>query len=609
MTFSMAALSIENLCVSYGSGQAQNPVVKNVSLSLPKGKTMALVGESGSGKSTIAQAIIGLLPHNAHISSGKILVFDGGGQRDMAALDRNSTVMRRMRGGRVGMVFQEPSAALTPVYTVGDVLIETVRAHEPLNHAEARERSIEMLAQTGFDRPAAAMDKYPFELSGGLRQRAMIAAALICKPALLIADEPTSALDVTVQALLLKSIQDLQSGLGMSVLLITHDLGVVATIADEMTVLFRGEVMEQGPSRELLKRPEHPYLKALMAAGPSLAGEATERLTPLRATSHASVELRSRWSRPEQSRPGEVLLRVTDMSKRFTGRAAKSGQTLAVNGVGFTVRRGECLGLVGESGCGKSTLCKMIMGAIDADEGQIEFAVDGRLQMLQEIPKKDLRQRLQYVFQDPFGSLNPRRTVEQTLMEPFEIHGIGDSAQRRRWSAELLSIVGLKPDMLSRFPNAFSGGQRQRIAIARSLALKPDLLVCDEPVSALDVSVQAQVLNLLKDLKDSLGMTLLFVSHNLAVVRHLADRVAVMCQGRIVEMAPRQALFTDPQHPYTRALIAAAPDSDPDRNLDLGALMDGRASDPEMWDEPFRLLGEVKPRYKTVSEDHVVAVS
>jgi peptide/nickel transport system ATP-binding protein len=570
---------------------------------------MALVGESGSGKTTIAQAVMGLLPHNARVTAGRIVVAGRNGTIDVAALKPGSREIRDLRGGQVGMVFQEPSAAMSPVHTIGNLLIESVREHLPVTSFEARERSVEMLARVGFDRPAQAMDRYPFELSGGLRQRAMIAAALICNPTLLVADEPTSALDTTVQALLLDLIGNLQDQLGMSVLLITHDLGVVATVADEMTVLYRGEVMEQGPARDLLKEPAHPYLKALLAAGPALHGAVAERMTPLRPIAPPSNALRAHWSRRESKADDGPLLRLTGIVKRFKGRTANSGSALAVNGVSLTIQRGECLGLVGESGCGKSTLSKIIMGAIGSDTGRIELSLGGPPMELTAIPPNELRQRLQYVFQDPFGSLNPRRTVRQAMVEPFEIHGQGTAAERDAWAYELVEMVGLRPEMLDRYPNAFSGGQRQRIAIARALALKPDLLVCDEPVSALDVSVQAQIMNLLQDLRNSLGMTYFFVSHNLAAVRHLATRVAVMCRGRIVEIAPVDALFSEPRHPYTRALIAAAPEADPDRKLDLAALRDGRASDPETWDAPFRLLGDAKARYETVSEGHDVAVA
>jgi peptide/nickel transport system ATP-binding protein len=606
----ISPLSIEELSIAYVSGQRTSPVVKSVSLTLPAGRTMALVGESGSGKTTIAQATMGLLPHAARITGGRILFRrEGCETRDVAALRSGAREMRALRGSQIGMAFQEPTAAMSPVYTIGNLLIESITQHLPVTPSEAHESAIAMLERVGFDRPAQAMSLYPFELSGGLRQRAMIAAALICNPAVLVADEPTSALDVTVQALLLNLISELQDQMGMSVLLITHDLGVVATVADEVTVLYRGEVMEQGPAKELLTDPAHPYLRALMAAGPTLNGPTNGRLTPLRPIPAPAEATQAHWTRVRPETDGDIILEISDVTKKFHGRASKSVGTLAVNGVSLKVNRGECLGLVGESGSGKSTLCKLVMGALGTDEGSIKFASDGGLRAIDDIPVSELRQRLQYVFQDPFGSLNPRRSIRQTMVEPFEIHGLGSPAERIVWAQELLEMVGLHGAMLDRYPNAFSGGQRQRIAIARALALKPDLLVCDEPVSALDVSVQAQILNLLQDLKQALGTTYLFVSHNLPVVRHIADRVAVMCRGRIVELAPKDALFSDARHPYTKALIAASPNADPVRKLDLTSLGGGKASDPAMWDPPFRLLGDAKPRYETVSDGHIVAVA
>jgi peptide/nickel transport system ATP-binding protein len=334
-----------------------------------------------------------------------------------------------------------------------------------------------------------------------------------------------------------------------------------------------------------------------------------QRLTPAKSIAPLSEKLREHWSRQKDRPQLGTLLRIADVTKRYSARAKSGGGTLAVNAVSLQIDYGECLGLVGESGCGKSTLCKMIMGATRPDGGEIELGSGNGLKDINAVASSLRHQRIQYVFQDPFGSLNPRRTVRQAILEPFEIHQVGTAEQRQAWAHELIEMVGLRSDMLDRYPNAFSGGQRQRVAIARALALKPDLLVCDEPVSALDVSVQAQILNMLQDVRRSLGMAFLFVSHNLAVIRHVSDRVAVMCRGRIVEMAPAAALFADPRHPYTKALMAAAPDIDPDRKLDLTALNDGRASDPETWDPPYRLLGDAKARYETVSQGHVVAVA
>jgi peptide/nickel transport system ATP-binding protein len=451
-----------------------------------------------------------------------------------------------------------------------------------------------------------ALGKYPFELSGGLRQRAMVAAALICGPAVLIADEPTSALDVTVQALLLDQIARLQDELGMSMLLITHDLGVVATVADETAVLYRGEVMERGPTRDLLKEPQHPYLRALMRAGPSAVLN-SGRLVPLRPIPPPSEEFRAHWSGAHAAPRGEPLLSLDKISKRYVSRAG--GSLLAVNNVSLEIRQGECLGLVGESGCGKSTLCRVLMQAIRPEAGEVRLHYDGSLKPVEQTPPTEFRRRVQYVFQDPFGSLNPRHTIREVLSEPFEIHRLGSRTDHTHWAKELLSLVGLPHVMLGRYPNAFSGGQRQRIAIARALALRPDLLVCDEPVSALDVSIQAQILNLLKDLQDGLGLSYLFVSHDLGVIRHIADRVAVMCRGRIVELASVEALFEDARHPYTKALLAAAPEADPDKKKDLAALLNGRASDPEAWAPPFQIFGDAIARYDEVSSGHFVAVA
>jgi peptide/nickel transport system ATP-binding protein len=395
--------------------------------------------------------------------------------------------------------------------------------------------------------------------------------------------------------------------MGMSILLITHDLGVVATIAHETAVLYRGEVMERGATRDLLKDPQHPYLQALMRAGPSAARGGGARLTPLRPIAPPAEEFQSRWARPHMAPRGEPLLSLEKIVKRY---GSKSGASqLAVNNVSLTIRQGECLGLVGESGCGKSTLCRVLMQALTADAGEVKIYHAGALRPVSQTPREEFQQRVQYVFQDPFGSLNPRHTIRDILAEPFEIHRIGSREEHVAWSAELLSLVGLPASMLGRFPNAFSGGQRQRIAIARALALRPDLVVCDEPVSALDVSVQAQILNLLKDLQSGLGVSYLFVSHDLGVIRHIADRVAVMCRGLIVEQADVETLFADPRHPYTRALLAAAPEADPDRKLDLSALLDGRASDPEAWEPPYQLLGDAIPNYVEVSSGHFVAVA
>jgi peptide/nickel transport system ATP-binding protein len=446
-----------------------------------------------------------------------------------------------------------------------------------------------------------------------MRQRVMIAMALACNPKVLIADEPTTALDVTIQAQILDLIVKLQEELGAGVVLITHDLGVVANVADEVVVMYHGKVMESGAVEDIFEKPEHPYLKALLAAVPRFDMGPGERLTPIReikpATGHLLAEVE------KQSADGPPLLEARSLSKSFQARRALGAEAksfLAVDDVSFQIRRGECLGLVGESGCGKSTTSKMIMSALKPDQGEVLFADAGKQVDLTKLRPKELfgyRRRMQYVFQDPFSALNPRMTVREILTEPLIIHEIGDAAYRLEMARELMQLVGLDDRHLSRYPHSFSGGQRQRIGIARALALKPELLLCDEPVSALDVSVQAQILNLLKDLQDRLGLTYLFVSHNLAVVDYMADRIAVMCAGRIVEVAEKAALFDHPRHPYTQGLLAAVPEPDLAHPLDFAKLMDERASDPTTWPAPFGLMPGEPARLDEVAPGHFVRVS
>jgi peptide/nickel transport system ATP-binding protein len=608
-------LAIENLSVGFRNGKHVAPILKDVSFSVPAGKTVALVGESGSGKSTIGSTIMGLLPA-ASVRTGKIVFRDPKAVTSEVELTTLSpSALQRLRGSRLSMAFQEPSSALSPVLSIGAMLIETLQMHERLSASAAKRRAIEVLAQVGFPDPEGAFSRYPFELSGGLRQRAMLASALVCKPALVIADEPTSALDVTVQALALKLLADLQDEMGLSLLFITHDFGVVANVADHVVVLRDGVVVEQGSTHEVLLNPQTDYARALLAAVPRLEGEPFV-LNPPHPSNSAIQALAPVWSSRMGPEAGTPLVEVKDVSKRFTPRkrsfGPESDAVEAVLGVDLTINARECVGLVGESGCGKSTLSKMILRALTPDSGTIRVFDGKAWSPIEGMTGKallDYRARVQYVFQDPFASLNPRLTAEEIVTEPFIIHGLGTTSQRLKWAAALLEMVGLDRMMLMRHPNAFSGGQRQRIGIARALALGPDLLVCDEPVSALDVSVQAQILGLLDGLRQDLGIASLFVSHNLAVVRAVAARVFVMCRGRIVEAAPSAELFANPQHPYTKALLAANPEPDPDRKLDLGLLMQGRASDPAAWPEPYRLKRGAKPRYETVGEGHIVAVA
>ena len=633
-------LRVEELTVDFGVHEGTLRAVDHVSFTIPPGGTVALVGESGAGKAVCSQAIMGLLPRTARITSGSMLFDDprtNAPPVDIARLDRSGPEMRAIRGGAISIIFQEPMTSLSALHTVGDQIGEAVELHggsrlsnmhrlgdqiteaaklsgRKLTRVEIEALTVEMLRMVGFPDPKRALRTYPFELSGGLRQRAMIAMALVCRPALLIADEPTTALDVTIQAQILRLIKDLQAELGMALLMITHDLGVVANVADDVVVMYRGKVVESGDMHDIFRDPQHPYLKALLHAVPRFDMAPGERLVPIReitaATGHLLKE-KATSAPTDTFNPEAPVLKVRHLSKTFMIRKADTlfeqltggGTTRmvrAVNDVSFDVERGECLGLVGESGCGKTTLSKILMRGISADPnegtandkaGRVVYDDWGRKIDVLSLEGAELdrfRTKLQFIFQDPFGSLNPRMTVYDILVEPLVIHRIGDDAYRREMVSELMEMVGLDRRHLSRYPHSFSGGQRQRIGIARALALRPDMVICDEPVSALDVSIQAQILNLLKDLQKQLGLTYMFISHNLAVVDYIADRIAVMCAGRLVEMAPAGELFKNPLHPYTRALLSAVPMPDPDARLDLGALMEGKASDPTAWPEPFR---------------------
>lgn len=588
-------LRIENLGISFSMLGGRMHVVKGANLRILPGKVTALVGESGSGKSVISQAVMGILPNTAKVT-GKILFTDpiDGKTTDILQLSRDGEEIRALRGSRMAKIFQEPMTSLSPLHTVGNQISEVLSIHTDATKSERRAETEDMLGLVGFANPARTYDMYPFELSGGMRQRAMIAMALICRPALLIADEPTTALDVTIQAQILELLRELQHKLNMAMLLITHDLGVVANMADEVVVIYHGEIMEAGPVETIFRKPQHPYLKGLMAAVPHFDMKPGERLKALR---EVPVNSDTLWAKkPKIENAPEILLRVRDLTKTYAIR--KSGlfgtqdktRVKAVDGVSFDVRRGECLGLVGESGCGKTTVSKILMRAITPDSGTVTFNEGkGDIDVLaaQGDALMELRTRIQMVFQDPVSSLSPRMTVQNILSEPLEIHGRGDKAYRLEKVRALIQAIGLDQRYLNRYPHSFSGGQRQRIGIARSLALGPQLLICDEPVSALDVSVQAQILNLLKDLQKELGLTYLFISHNLAVVDYMADRIAVMCAGRIVEIAPREIILRDPVHPYTRSLLAAVPFPDLDRPLDFKTLNAGGASDKRAWGPKF----------------------
>ncbi len=612
-------LRVNGLKVEFHLDEGVVEAVKGASFRIPQGKTVAVVGESGSGKSTVAQAIMGILPRTARIASGEILFTDPerpGPALDIAKLPPQGAAMRDIRGRRISIIFQEPMTSLSPLHTIGNQIGECLHLHRDVDKATGRDIIVDMLGMVGFPQPDQALHTYPFELSGGLRQRAMIAMALVCHPALLIADEPTTALDVTIQAQMLNLIKELQRELGMAVLMITHDLGVVANTADEVVVMYHGEVVERGTLEDVYRHADHPYLKALLAAVPRFNMKPGERLTPIREIKAEGGQLMRRkepW--PEGADAAGPLLRVQNLSKRFVTRKRNligsklAGSVLAVDDVSFQIPRGTCLGLVGESGCGKTTTGKIIMRALSADGGEILFNDRGTVTDVLGLDDAKLfayRRKVQYIFQDPYGSLNPRMTVFDIINEPLLIHGAGDVDERQERVKELMTLVGLDVRYLRRYPHSFSAGQRQRIGIARALALRPDLLICDEPVSALDVSIQAQVLNLLKDLQAELGLTYLFISHNLAVIDYIADHIAVMCAGRLVESAPCKELFNNPVHPYTKALLAAVPDPDLDNPLDLAALMAGRVSDPAAWSPPFTVGTDSRPTMVEISSDHFV---
>jgi peptide/nickel transport system ATP-binding protein len=611
-------LQVRDLEIEFRIHEGVIHAVRGISFRIRPGSTVALVGESGSGKSVTAQAILGILPDIARIAGGEIIFSapDDAGV-DIARLDPNGEHMRRIRGGRISMIFQEPMSSLSPLHTIGDQVSEALFLHRDVSRTEGTALTAEMLRLVGFRDPRQALKLYPFELSGGLRQRAMIAMALVCRPALLIADEPTTALDVTVQAQILKLIKDLQRELQMAVLIITHDLGVVANLAEEVVVMYGGRIMESGSAADIFGHPRHPYLKALLRAVPHFEMGERERLVPVREVEHETGPLlaaKEPWPAAGLRRPHLV---VRNLSKTFRTRKqgwlrrTPAASIIAVDDVSFEIEHGECFGLVGESGCGKTTLSKMLMRAIEPDVGQVIYNDRGAEIDVLALDAKAVmpfREKMQLIFQDPYGSLNPRMTVFDIVREPLLIHKKGGRAFQAEVCKELMRVVGLDPRFLNRYPHSFSGGQRQRIGIARALALRPDLLICDEPVSALDVSIQAQILNLLKELQHELGLTYLFISHNLAVVHYMAQRIAVMCRGRVVELAPREVVFRSPRHPYTRALLKAVPYPDLGRPIDFVAVTEAGASDPASWPAPFTLSGSEPTKFMEVGKGHRVLV-
>ncbi|MFO1147680.1 MAG: ABC transporter ATP-binding protein [Alsobacter sp.] len=613
-------VSIRDLAVEFDGDAGVVHAVRGVSFDVQAGRTIAVVGESGSGKSVTANALMRILPRRGRIVRGQMIFNDpaGHGPIDIARLDAESEQMRGLRGGRLAMIFQEPMTSLSPLHTVGDQITEALKIHANVTQAEADQKAMAVFERVGFRHPERMLTTYPFELSGGMRQRAMIAMALICRPALLIADEPTTALDVTTQAQILALIKELQAETQMGVLLITHDLGVVANMADDVVVMYRGELMERGTREEIFRRPQHPYLNALMRAVPRFDMAPGERLTPVREIKvDAKAVAEASGGTQKRGAAGRTVLEITDVSKTFTLRSGallgKTETVAALSGINLSMTAGTTLGLVGESGSGKTTLSKIVMRALKPTTGVVRFD-DGSgprdVFALAGSELKAYRRAVQFVFQDPFSSLDPRMTVFDILAEPLRVHNVGTEPERFGRVKALLDLVGLDQRSMRRYPHSFSGGQRQRIGLARALALNPSVILCDEPTSALDVSVQAQILNLLKDLQGALGLSFLFVSHNLAVVDYMAAEIAVMCRGVIVEQAPRATLFRNPVHPYTQALLAAVPSPDLDHPLDFERVCGAGFSDPAAWPDPFTFRpGATRPHTVEVAPRHFVCMS
>ncbi|HEY6799717.1 MAG TPA: ABC transporter ATP-binding protein [Agromyces sp.] len=558
MTSNDPVLRISGLSVAFASGKDLVTAVSNVSIDVAAGETVAVVGESGSGKSTTAAAINRLLPDNGRITSGSIL-FEG---REMTELGENELV--RLRGAGIGLVPQDPMSNLNPLMRIGEQIGEALEVHGYETGAGVHRRVVELLDMVGIPDAEQRSRQYPHEFSGGMRQRALIAMGLACKPRLLIADEPTSALDVTVQRRILDQLDELTGQMGTAVFLITHDLALAAERADRIVVMYRGEIVEEGSSRDIFTNPRHEYTKQLLAAAPSLATARTamsatrEPDSPSVAGAASEGVVNERTAADAAEQP---LVEVRDLRKVFELRSPKAGEPdsfTAVDGVSFSITRGSTVSIVGESGSGKSTTANLVLGLEDITGGSILFdGVD-----LTTLKRRELfafRRRVQPVFQNPYASLDPRYTIEQTIAEPLKVHRVGTAASRRRRVAELLEQVALPTSMASRLPHELSGGQRQRVAIARALTLEPDLVVLDEAVSALDVLVQAQTLDLLAELQQRLGLSYLFISHDLAVVRMISDEVHVMQRGRIVESGTPEHIFDTPQHPYTRELLEAIP--------------------------------------------------
>ncbi|UES37874.1 ABC transporter ATP-binding protein [Roseibium aggregatum] len=578
-------LSVRDLRTDVATPSGRKTVVKGLSFDLKRGETLCIAGESGSGKSITALSIMGLLPEPmARVSGGEVL-FQG---KDLIKLPEDT--MRRIRGGDIAMIFQEPMTSLNPVLTVGRQLREAILAHQDVSGSEANKRALAMLESVRLSEPARRLKQYPHELSGGMRQRVMIAMALACNPKVLIADEPTTALDVTIQAQILQLIRDLQRDFGTAVIMITHDMGVVAEMADRVIVMNHGNIVESGTASDVFERPADSYTRHLLEAVPKLG---------------AMTGVDSAARKKDQSEA--PVLEVEDLVVRFDLHGGLlnrvTSRVHAVEGVSFTLAPGETLGLVGESGCGKSTIGKALMNLVPW-EGSIRVA--GQHVGIGSAQEQQRRRRdMQMIFQDPYASLDPRMTVGEIVGEPLVIHGLARGKDLKDKVASLFDRVGLPADVITRHPHEFSGGQRQRICIARALALSPKVIVADESVSALDVSVQARVLDLLQELQEDLGLSYLFISHDMAVVEQVSHRIAVMYLGQIVEMGTRRQVFENPQHDYTKRLLKAVPIPDPRRRRTVFDVPTGEIPSPVL---PLGQSVE-RVRYHDVGDRHLVAVA
>src|SRR5450830_1072458 len=603
---SQRVLTVDQLSVRFTGAERTVDAVRDLSFHVDQGETLAIVGESGSGKSVSSLAIMRLIEHGGgRIISGN-MQFQRRNHSTLDLVSAPQSTMRGIRGAEIAMIFQEPMTSLNPVFTVGEQIAESIRLHQHMGRSAARAEALRMMEVVRIPEARRVLGRHPHQLSGGMRQRVMIAMALSCKPSLLIADEPTTALDVTIQAQILQLIRSLQQEMHMAVVFITHDMGVVAEIADRVVVMCRGEKVEENAVQPIFAAPQHTYTQALLAAVPRLGAmqgtDFPQRFGIVDASSTPAQTV------APSAQPAEPILKVRELSTRFDVKSGLLGRVKqrvhAVERVSFDLYAGETLAIVGESGCGKSTTGRSLLRLVDISGGKVEFG--GR--NLAELPRAELRalrRDIQFIFQDPFASLDPRMTVGYSIMEPLLVHGMKEGAQAR--VDALLKRVGLLPEHAQRYPHEFSGGQRQRVCIARALALNPKIVIADESVSALDVSIQAQIVNLMLDLQAELGISFIFISHDMAVVERISHRVAVMYLGQIVEIGPRRAIFENPQHPYTRKLMAAVPVADPELRHLKKALQNDDAS--SLMPSPIRAIGDeplVEP-LQQVGPDHYVA--